>query len=164
MVNPVVGVGCGLALGAALFLIAVQVLFGVGPSLLAVLLAVAAVVGYGLALLRARAEAQARRVQRVVLDEHGVTVDRDRFAWSRFTRWLEDEADFVLASGGVRGRLLVVLPKAGIDEDEQELLREVLHASIDPDDEPLEGAFVEMNWDEEPARRIRKLVLRSSPH
>lgn len=154
VVNPVVGVTCGLALGAALFLIAVQGLFGVRPSPAAVLVGVAAVVVYVVVLARARAAVGARRSYDIVIGEEGAAIDRERFAWSRFARWLESEQDFVLVSGGVRGRMIIVLPKAGIDEDEQNLLREVFHSRIDPDDEPLDDAFVEMAWDEEPVRRV----------
>lgn len=157
LVNPVVGIGCGLVFGAALFVVAVQGLFGVRPSVLAVLVALAALVVYGVAVLRARAAAAGRRAYRLVLSPRGVEVagagGSGGYAWPRFTRWLEDEADFVLTSGGLRGRMLIVLPKAGVAEEEQELIREVLHAHIDPDDEPLSDAFVEMGWDEEPARR-----------
>src|SRR4051812_12125034 len=74
MVNPMTGIACGLLLGGALFVIAVQSLFGVRPSLLAVLIAVAAVVGYTVALLRARVTAARRRAYQVVLDDGGVTV------------------------------------------------------------------------------------------
>lgn len=154
VINPVVGIAGGLVLGAALFLVAVQGLFGVRPSPVAVLIGVAAVVVYVGALLRAGILARSRRTFQVVLEEEGVVVDGARSAWERFTRWREDELDFVLASGGVRGRTIVVLPKDGIDVDEQDLLREVLHGRIDPDDEPIDDAFVEMGWDEEPARRV----------
>lgn len=153
VVNPVVGIACGLVLAAALFLLAVQGLFGVRPSLGAVVVGVAAVVVYAVAVARARITVGAGRAGEILMGEEGVTADRELVAWSRFVRWLETEQDFVLASGGVRGRRIVILPKEGIDEDEQDLLREVLHSRIDPDDEPLDDAFVEMNWDEEPARR-----------
>lgn len=153
VVNPVTGIVCGLVLAAALFLIAVQGLFGVRPSLIAIVLAVLAVAGYVVAVLRARTAAAARPRYQVTLDERGIAVDTAGFGWARFSRWLEDEHDFVVASGGVRDRLVVVVPKDGIPENEQELIRELLHAGIDPNDEPLQDAFVEMAWDEEPARR-----------
>ncbi|MDO5498916.1 MAG: YcxB family protein [Propionibacteriaceae bacterium] len=155
VVNPVVGISCGLAFGAALFVIAVQALFGVRPSVLAIVLGLVAVLGYGLELQRARMAAFGRPDYRIVIDDRGVAVDRELLGWQRFTRWLEDDQDFVLVCGGVRGRMIVVLPKQDIAADEQDLLREVFHAQIDPDDEPIEEAFVEMNWDEQPARPQR---------
>lgn len=153
VVNPVTGIACGLVLAAALFVVAVQGLFGVRPSPVAVLVAVVAVVVYLVSVVRAHAAARARRSAEVVIDEQGVAADGVRYGWSRFTRWLEGDQDFVLASGGVRGRIVIVLPKDGIDEEEQDLLREVFHSRIDPDDDPIDGAFVEMDWDAEPARR-----------
>lgn len=157
LVNPVLGIACGLVFGAALFLIAVQALFGVRPSIVAILLALAAVVVYVAAVLRARQAAGALGAYKIVLADSGISVASTHgsggYAWGRFTRWLENDDDFVLASGGVRRRLIVVLPKDGVPEDEQDLIREVLHANIDPDDEPIEDAFVEMDWDAEPARR-----------
>lgn len=160
VVNPVIGVVCGLVLGAALFLVAVQALFGVRPSLVAVVLALAALVVYGVSVLRARRASTGAGESSIVLNPSGVRVTSARTAaaypWQLFARWLEDEQDFVLASRGWRDRVIVVLPKTGIPDDEQELLREVLHSQIDPDDEPISDAFVEMDWDDEPAKLPRR--------
>lgn len=157
IVNPVIGIGCGLLLGAALFLLGVQALFGVRPSIVAIVVAVAAVIGYAVGVLHARTVSRRHARYDVVLEQKGILLTGGSSSgghpWSRFTRWLEDDADFILASGGVRDRLLVVIPKDGVPEEEQDLLREVLHSQIDPDDEPIDQAFVEMDWDEEPARR-----------
>lgn len=157
LINPVVGVSCGLVFGAALFLIAVQALFGLRPSVVAVIVSVLAVIVYGAAVFRARQTSLREGRHRVVLDDAGVTVayagSTTGYPWTRFSRWLEHEDDFVLASGGVRGRKLVVLPKAGMLEEEQDLIREVLHGRIDPDNDPLDDAFVEMDYDAQPSRR-----------
>lgn len=160
VVNPVVGVSCGLVAGGALFVVAVQLLFGVAPSALAVIILVVAAVLYVVAVLRARVESRARGAYRVVIDHRGITrtatgLPPDRQPWARLTRWLENDEDFVVATGGWRDRAVITLPKTAIAEDEQELIREVLHAHIDPDDESISEAFTEMGWDEEPARRAR---------
>lgn len=157
LVNPVVGVSCGLVFGSALFLIAVQTLFGLRPSLIALLVLVTAVAVYGTAVLRARQLSLREQRHRIVLDDPGVTVayagSSTGYAWSRFSRWLEHDDDFVLASGGAHHRVVVVLPKEGMSDEEQDLVREVLHARIDPDDDPLDDAFVEMDYDAQPSRR-----------
>ena len=159
LVNPVIGIGCGLVFGAGVFLVTVQALFGVRPSIVALIVAVAAVVAYAAAVGWAH-RAGRRRGHRVVVSDAGVSVAyagaTTDYPWSRFRRWLEHEDDFALVSGGIRGRTLVVLPKAGVPEEEQALLREVFHSRIDPDDDPLDEAFVEMDWHEEPARREQR--------
>ncbi len=154
IVNPVVGIGAGFLFGAALFVVAVQAVFGVRPSIVALVLAVVAVVAYLVAVGRARQRAGALGAYAVTLGPDGVEVRSNRGGsaqpWSAFVRWLENDHDVVLVSGDWREREIVVLPKAGIPEEELELIREVLHSHIDPDDEPIEDAFVEMAWDEEP--------------
>lgn len=159
-VNPVVGIGAGLVFGAALFVVAVQVLFAVRPSVVAIVLAVAAVVAYLVSVLRARRTAGALGAYSVEFGPDGVADGATGAArvrpWPTFGRWLEDEQDFVLVAGTWRDRTIVVLPKAGVPDEEQDLVREVLHSHIDPDDEPIEDAFVEMGWDEEPARPPRR--------
>lgn len=160
VVNPVVGIGAGFLFGAALFVVAVQGVFGVRPSIVAVILAIVAVVAYLVAVGRARQRAGALQAYALRLGPDGVEVRSNAEdpvqPWSAFVRWLEDEHDIVLVSGTWRERDFVVLPKAGVPEEELDLVREVLHSQIDPDDEPIEDAFVEMGWDEEPDKLPRR--------
>ncbi|WP_425308906.1 YcxB family protein [Ammonicoccus fulvus] len=160
IVNPVVGIAAGFLFGAALFVVAVQGVFGVRPSIVAILVALVAVVAYLVAVGRARQRAGALGAYALTLGPDGVEVRTNGGGsaqpWSAFVRWLEDDHDVVLVSGRWREREIVVLPKSGVPEEELDLIREVLHSHIDPDDEPLEDAFVEMGWDEEPERLPRR--------
>ncbi|NNG19082.1 hypothetical protein HJ590_05725 [Naumannella sp. ID2617S] len=156
-VNPRTGIVCGLVFCAALFLVAVQLLFRVAPSVIALGLMAASVVVYLVAALRARAASGGGHRRKVVLDERGIAVADGQgnpraYAWDRFTRWLEDDGEFVVVSRVPRQPVVaLVLPTTGTDFDDE--LRDLLHAAIDPDDEPIEEAFTEMDWDEEPERR-----------
>lgn len=157
VLNPVAGVWCGLGLGAALFLIAVQLLFDVRPSVAAMALGALSILAYLTLLFRTWQTSRLEGAYQLTLTEPGVQIEMDEeshtFAWSRFKRWLEDEDDFVMASGGMTNRLVLVLPKDHLSDARQDVVRSTLHAHIDPNDDPISDAFVEMGWDEEPPRR-----------
>lgn len=156
-VNPLTGVVCGLVFCACLFLVAVQLLFSVPPNPVALVLMLLCVVVYAIALLRARARCSKVHRRKVVLDERGLAVAGDQgrpvaYGWSRFTRWQENDTEFVVVSRIPRQPVLtVVLPLTDTEFDDR--VRDLLHTNIDPDDEPIDEAFVEMDWDEEPERR-----------
>lgn len=156
-VNPLTGVACGLVFCACLFLVAVQLLFSVRPSIIALVIMLLCVVVYAIALFRARAATSGVHRRKVVLDDRGLAVAGDQgkplsYAWQRFTRWQENDTDFMVISRIPRQpALTIVLPLTFTEFDDE--LRDLLHTHIDPDDEPIDEAFVEMDWDEEPDKR-----------
>ncbi len=156
-VNPLTGVVCGLIFCACLFLVAVQLLFSVRPSVIALVVMLLCVVVYAIALVRARAATSRVQRRKVVLDDRGLAVAGEQgppvsYAWPRFTRWQENDTDFMVISRIPRQpAMTIVLPLTETAFDDE--LRDLLHAHIDPDDDPIDEAFIEMDWDEEPDKR-----------
>ncbi|OYN98407.1 hypothetical protein CGZ95_14720 [Enemella evansiae] len=156
-VNPLTGVVCGLIFCACLFLVAVQLLFSVRPSVIALVVMLLCVVVYAIALVRARAATSRVQRRKVVLDDRGLAVAGEQgppvsYGWPRFTRWQENDTDFMVISRIPRQpAMTIVLPLTETAFDDE--LRDLLHAHIDPDDDPIDEAFIEMDWDEEPDKR-----------
>ncbi|GAB3704856.1 YcxB family protein [Mariniluteicoccus flavus] len=153
VVHPVRGIVCGLVGLAALFVLAVEVLLGVGPGVIPLVMLAGSVLLYAVWVLRARAEAAKVGESRLVLDERGIAEHGARgdraLAWGRFERWLENDHEFLVLSRVDKRRGVTLLPKDSVPGDEEEAVRVLLDTHIDPDAESLDDAFVEEEWDED---------------
>lgn len=146
-INPVAGTVCGLIMMAAVFVIAVQLIFSVPPSLLAILVAVVAPLIYIGAIIWGRRSARAVGAMILHLDEEGIGYTTASSSgvrdWADYRRWVENDHEWIAIAGGVRPTLATLLPKTAVPDDEFDDVRAILHGFISPTETRLSDTFVD---------------------
>lgn len=146
-INPVVGTVCGLVGLAAIFVIAVQLIFAVPPSVPAIMIAVVAPLIYVGVLVWWRREAGSVAPTIMHLDEAGIRQtsadDSGVRDWADYRRWVETDQEWIAIVRGARPVMATVLPKAAVPDDEFDDVRAILHGFISPEDSPLTDSFEE---------------------
>lgn len=146
-INPVVGTVCALVGLAAIFVIAVQLIFAVPPSAVAITIAILAPLIYVGALAWWRRAAGSVGPAVMHLDKEGIRQtsagDSGVRDWADYRRWVENDHEWIAIVRGARPAMATVLPKAAVPDEEFDDVRAFLHGFISPEESPLTDSFEE---------------------